>query len=140
MSVSRSTLVTRLLAAKTHIIHIFPGLAETFISPGFAIFLLVVAATVALFARLQRNNVNVTSDESPHAGVTPHLGAVDVHVLRIVAALAAGGPVRAVHVVVLALVAALLARHRAVRQHPARVLNTSLHSDRKYFLTDGKYF
>ena len=56
MSVSGSTLVTRFLAPKTHIIHIFPGLAETFISPGFAILLLVVAAAFALFARLQRNN------------------------------------------------------------------------------------
>ena len=56
MSVSRSTLVTRLLAPKTHIIHVFPGLAETFISPGFAILLLVVATAFALFARLQRNN------------------------------------------------------------------------------------
>ena len=121
MSVSRLTLVTRLLASKTHIIHVFPGLAETFISPGFAILLLVVAAAFALFARLQRNK---RSDKSRHAGVAPHLGAVDVHVLGVVPALAAGGPVRAVHVVVLALVAALLARHRAVRQHPARVLNS----------------
>ena len=82
---------------------------------------------------------NVTTDKSRHAGVTPNLGAVDVHVLGVVAALAAGGPVRAVHVVVLALVAALLARHRAVRQHPARVLNSAAIIRRELFLWDGKF-
>ena len=43
------------------------------------------------------------------------------------------------HVVVLALVAALLARHRAVRQHPARVLNSAAIIRRELFLWDGKF-
>ena len=69
------------------------------------------------------------------------LGAVDVHVLRVGVALPHVGPVLAVLVVVHALVAALIvvhdscdslydslvtaylvARHRAVGQHPARIL------------------
>ena len=63
-----------------------------------------------------------------------HLCTVDVHVLSVLAALAAPGPGGTVGVVVLALaspvthppssthlIAALLARHWAARQHPARI-------------------
>ncbi len=53
--------------------------------------------------------------------------AVDVHVLRVLRALAHLRPLGAVLVVVRALLVALLARHRAVRQHPARVLRALAH-------------
>jgi len=53
--------------------------------------------------------------------------AVDVHVLRVLGALAHLRPLGAVLVVVGALLVALLARHGAVHQHPARVLLALAH-------------
>ena len=59
---------------------------------------------------------------------SPHLGTVDVHVLRVLATLAQVSPVLAVNIVINTHVATLVTGHGAVGQHPAGVLLTLVHT------------
>ena len=59
---------------------------------------------------------------------SPHLGTVDVHVLRVLATLAQVSPVLAVNIVINTHIATLVTRHGAVGQHPAGVLLTLVHT------------